>query len=267
MKDTELLLLTMLIFCMILLSLYIFITNKICNSKSSLEYFEFISPDFDKNIEKTILMVGATHGNEPAGHYALKNLSRNLLLRKINKGRLIIIPTVNYCAFQLGIRFIPFIGDLNRKYPINLSKQTSSNKIISQIINFVKEADFILDFHEGEDYNGKDKNSMGSTITPTKNKFSIDLADDIVTELNKSIYEDYKKFRIYTSDKNLISSNPSLYVTQKEIKGSLSYFANILNKNYILVETTGKNKVEPLEVRVSKDNFICDMILKKYNIV
>ena len=267
MNDTEFLLTTLLVISLIIVVLYIFICDKICNSKSSLEYFEFTAPNFNKNTDKTILMVGATHGNEPAGHYALKNLLNNLLNTKIKEGRLIIIPTVNYCAFQLGIRFIPFIGDLNRKYPTSLSNQTSSNKIISQIIDFVKEADFILDFHEGEDYNGRNSRSMGSTITPSNNDFSMELAIEIVKKLNENIYENYKKFKIYTSNEDLIKSDSFLYIIRKNIKGSLSYYSTILNKNYILVETTGKTSVEPLDDRISKDSDICEIVLKKYNII
>jgi len=254
---------TVFIFITLFLILYIYMINRICNSKESLEKFIYTSPNFSKDIHKTILIIGATHGNEPSGYYATKKLMDDLNSNKIklDNGRLILIPALNYCALKMNLRFIPFIGDMNRKYPTKINEKPS-NKIIKQIVDLIDESDFVLDFHEGFDYNRKNSNSMGSTFTPTNNKFSLDLAYEIVDDLNKTINENYKKFRIFTLDKNLTNNDSDIYQKQNEIKGALSYYTNLINKNYILVETSGQDDITSLEERVGQDNFIIDYIIK-----
>lgn len=249
----------MIVILVLLVIFYIYMINKICNN---LEYFTYTSPNFQKDIDKTVLIIGATHGNEPAGYHAIKNLMNDMNSNKIKyTGRLILIPAVNYCALQMKLRFIPFIGDLNRKYPSSIERNPS-NTIIKEIINFVSQADFVLDFHEGYDFNRRNNNSMGSTLT-TSNIFSLNLANEIVIGIDKTINEDYKKFRIYTAEETLIKSNPDLYQKQNVIKGSLSYYAKLINKNYILVETSGQDNIQPIEDRVKQDRFIIDFIIQK----
>ena len=44
----------------------------------------------------------------------------------------------------------------------------------------------------------------------------------------------------------------SLIDSKHEIKGSLHYYANINDKNYILIETTGQNDIQPMNIRVQQ---------------
>jgi hypothetical protein len=265
---TDLLFCFIILFCLTLfiLILYIIMISKICNSKSSLEYYTYNNEDYDIS-QPVIIMLGSTHGNEPAGYYSIKNLMEKLNTGKIkiNNGKLILIPAVNYCAFQLGLRFIPFIGDMNRKYPYNLNTNPS-NKIISQITDLVQKADFILDFHEGWGFNRQNKNSMGSTLTPTNNEICNKLAIQITDSLDKTVDKDYMKFRIYTEDENLIK-NSDLYQKQNKIEGTLSYYCQMLGKNYILVETSGQNNISPLELRIKQNEIIINDILKYYKLI
>jgi hypothetical protein len=162
----------------------------------------------------------------------------------------------------MNLRFIPFIGDMNRKYPTKIN-ENPKNKIIKQIVDFISESDFILDFHEGYDYNRKNLNSMGSTFTPSNNIFSLNLTKQLVDDLNKTIFENYKKFRIFTLNQDLINNDSDIYIKQNQIKGALSYYTNLINKNYILIETTGQNNISPIEERVRQDNYIINYIINK----
>jgi hypothetical protein len=255
------------LFLLIILILYIFIVSKICNGSESPEVYEYQANNFQKSKDPTILMIGGTHGNEPAGYYSLKKLICKLNLNeiKIKKGRLIIIPAVNYCALKLNLRFIPLIGDLNRKYPTKINEKIN-NPIIKKITNLIQESNFILDLHEGFDFNGRNILSMGSTLTHGDTEESLQLSQKIVEEVNKNISIEYKKFRIYTSRKDLLNNN-NLYRKRKNIKGSLSYYTNNLHKDYILVETTGQNNIEPLSHRVKIDMIIINFIMKYYEII
>ena len=259
------LIITIIIF--ILYSCYRSLVN-ICNGDESLEYFVYNNPDFNEATDKTIMMIAGTHGNEPAGHYAINNLIKELNngTKKIIKGRLILVPSVNYCALKVQLRFIPLIGDINRKYPTKVDQHVSS-KINKQIVNLLDKTDFILDFHEGWGFNRQNPDSIGSTFTPTNTEVSNNLSEVLFDIINETITEDFKRFRIITDDDNLVKTNPDMYFKNENIKGSLRYYANLLNKNYILIETTGQNAIQPLEIRINQSENIINVILKNFDII
>ena len=70
-----------------------------------------------------VLMVGGTHGNEPAGTVGLEKLIKSNLY--IKRGKIIIVPKVNKIGLSLGIRF-GFNGflpiDYNRFYPLEYNQ-------------------------------------------------------------------------------------------------------------------------------------------------
>ena len=91
------------------------------------------------------MIIGATHGNEPAGYYCIKEMM-NLLNKQIislKKGKIIFVPVVNYCGYQLNKRGHSVVGD--RLYLEN----RKMNIINKKIIKLSTCANFIIDFHEG----------------------------------------------------------------------------------------------------------------------
>ena len=255
-----------LIIIIVLIIFFIYILNNLCDSLKSLN-----PRIYDTKIKgPTILIIGATHGNEPAGYYAINNLINKLDDKTIilKKGKLILIPAVNYCALKLGIRFIPIIGDLNRKYPIVADYNKSDCAITQQIINYSNESDFILDFHEGWGFNRTNKKSMGSTISPTSTK-SFDIAKILLHNINLTINDNNKKF-VVLADKKMLSDNKSDnfdYSENIDIKGSFRYYQQLLNKDYILIETTGQNNIQPLDIRINQNNIFIQKILEYYKMI
>jgi len=245
----------------VIVILYIIIIDKICNTL--LNYYVYDS----KIPGNTILLISGTHGNEPAGSETIKYLQREINNKNINlkRGKLILIPEVNYCALRLGIRFMPLVGDINRKYPQS-NNEKCNNIIINNIINLALNADFVIDFHEGWGFNKINKKSMGSTITPSNTQVSLKMAQKVLKELNKNIEEKQKKFIILT---NNIPPNKEEYDYNKsiDIKGSLRYFMNINKKNYLLVETSGQDNIQPLHVRIEQNKIIIDTILKENKLI
>lgn len=251
------------ILIVILIIYHFYLTYNVCSGSDSIDIYEFQSENY-KVGDKTILIIGGTHGNEPAGYHAIKTFMKNLNLNKIklNSCKLILIPQVNYCALKIGLRFIPEIGDLNRKYPTSIDGK-SNNNIIKQIQNKISEADFVLDFHEGWGFNRLNGDSMGSTITPTNTELSFNIARDLFSNINKNL-KDHKRFRILTTNSDLVKSDPDLYSLETDIHGSLRYYCNIINKDYILIETTGQNNIQELSVRINQNLFIINHILKSH---
>jgi hypothetical protein len=255
------------IILLIILLIYIFITNRICNSKL-LNYYIYDS----KNKGKTILLIAGTHGNEPAGTYALNELIKKLNNKEIilKSGKLIIIPSLNFCALKLGVRFIIPGGDYNRKYPDNINYNKELYKslypVLNKVIELSQNSDFIIDFHEGWGYNIINNKSMGSSITPTDTNESYIISKLFQNNINSTIKDNNKKFTILFNKKYSNIKN-TYYNTNIDIKGSFRYFNNIYNKNYILIETTGQDNIQPLNIRINQINLFINLLLKYYNLI
>ena len=234
----------LLIFFIICIIYYIY--NKINNICDRVKYYIY-----DSNIKgKTIVILGGTHGDEPAGSYAVHNLMNDLNTKlKLKSGKLILIPDVNYCGLKLFNRNAPTVGDINRQYLVN---NNSISKINQKIKSLINDADFVLDFHEAYNFNRKYPSSLGSTLLPSNTKLSMNIAEKAMNDLNKTIKTDYKKFGI---------------LTDNDIRGTLKDYCNILKKDYILVETTGKEHIQPIEIRVKQDEIIIYSLLKYMNII
>jgi predicted deacylase len=218
--------------------------NNICYKEP--EYFEYTG----KEEGPAILIIGATHGNEPAGYYGIKEYMNKLNRQEITlkRGKIIFIPAVNYCGLKLNNRNHNTVGDINRLYRDNVN-----NNIINKlIINFSKTSDFIIDFHEGYDYANKSDDTLGSTITPAETEKSLEIANIVVNNLNKIINIDYKKFKINHN---------------KKIKGTFRDYVDINKLNYILVETTGQGNVQPLNIRTEQCVNVINSVLENYNMI
>jgi predicted deacylase len=236
------------IILLVIISIIIINNKKIINEICYKEPEYFIYQGREKG--PTILIIGATHGNEPAGYFAIREYINKLNQQEISlkKGKIIFIPSVNYCGLQLNRREHNTIGDINRLYNDN----KNINIINKLIINFSKVSDFIIDFHEGYDYADKSNESLGSTITPNNTDKSLKIAEIVINNLNKIITIEYKKFKINFN---------------KKINGTFREYAELNKLNYILVETTGQNDVQPINIRKEQCINIINSVLKYYNMV
>ena len=229
-----------LIFIILLIIIYYTsIINNICYKEP--EYFIYKG----KEEGSTILIIGATHGNEPSGYFAIKEYMAKLNSQELflKRGKIIFIPVVNYCGLQLNRRNHNTVGDINRLYDI-----TNKNIINKLIADFTNTSDFIIDFHEGYEYANNPSNSLGSTITPSDTNLAETVANKVVENINKNIDIDYKKFKI-NKDKNIM--------------GSLRDYS--IKLNYLLVETTGQNNIQPIEIRVNQCINVINTVLNYFN--
>ncbi|WP_342240422.1 N(2)-acetyl-L-2,4-diaminobutanoate deacetylase DoeB [Inquilinus sp. OTU3971] len=97
----------------------------------------------------TALLTGANHGDEYEGPIALFDLARTLDPAQI-RGRVIIVPAMNYPAFRAGTRTSPIDkGNLNRSFP-GRPDGTPTQKIADYFQrHLLPLADIVLDFHSG----------------------------------------------------------------------------------------------------------------------
>lgn len=97
----------------------------------------------------TALVTGANHGDEYEGPVALLNLARRTKACDI-QGRVIIIPTMNYPAFQAASRVSPIDGvNLNRAFPGR--PDGSVTQVLADYFSrtLLPLADYVLDIHSG----------------------------------------------------------------------------------------------------------------------
>jgi hypothetical protein len=238
--------------------------KKICNNVEIFYYGEKTSSN------KTILILGGIHGNEPAGSIAIKKFMEEINSNntKLNN-RIILIPYVNHCALLLNSRQVPFIGDLNRKFPITANyNENDLHPIIKEILIQINQADFVIDFHEGWGYYKDNTGSIGSTITPTNTDTSNTIADLVYDNLNNTIDDNNKKFTILIDESyndTKIKAEPTKYSKNQDIKYTLRYYASLINKDYILIETSGQNDIQKIDTRVIQARIVIDTVLRFYN--
>jgi len=97
----------------------------------------------------TALLTGGNHGDEYEGPVALFDLARSLAADAV-RGRVIIVPAMNYPAFRAGTRTSPIDkGNLNRTFP-GRPDGTITEKIADYFTrHLLPLADVVLDFHSG----------------------------------------------------------------------------------------------------------------------
>lgn len=97
----------------------------------------------------TALLTGGNHGDEYEGPVALFDLANTLAPDRL-RGRVIIVPAMNYPAFQAGTRTSPIDrGNMNRTFP-GRPDGTVTEKIADYFQRtLLPMADIVLDFHSG----------------------------------------------------------------------------------------------------------------------
>ncbi len=97
----------------------------------------------------TALLTGANHGDEYEGAVALFDLARTIKAAQVT-GRVIIVPAMNYPAFQAGTRTSPIDkGNLNRSFP-GRPDGTVTQKIADYFNRtLLPMADVVMDLHSG----------------------------------------------------------------------------------------------------------------------
>jgi hypothetical protein len=194
---------------------------------------------FSPNSKKTIFILGSVHGNEPAGTKACYKLIEHFN-KNPPKDKVIIMPMPNLLGYYTNNRYQlkPFNSDINRNF-----SDEGKDRISKIILKYVKEADLIIDLHEGYEYHKRYPKSMGSSVIPNKSKVANDIAHKMVQSVNGLIKDKDKKFVV------------SNFYDKEDcyLKDSLACYCNRNNKNFVSIETTGLNpNKQDINVRVGQ---------------
>jgi len=97
----------------------------------------------------TVLFTGGNHGDEYEGPIALHELAQNMEEVDIS-GRVIVVPGMNFPAFQAGTRTSPIDqGNMNRVFP-----GSASGTVTEKIADYFQRvllpmSDYVVDLHSG----------------------------------------------------------------------------------------------------------------------
>ncbi len=94
-----------------------------------------------------VLILGAIHGNEKCGSFALKKFLKLLddAQLTLQKGSVCLVPICNPLAFEQNKRFVE--ENLNRVILPTKNPQTYEAKLANQICPLIEAADYLLDLH------------------------------------------------------------------------------------------------------------------------
>jgi len=223
------------VLCMLLAYLYF--------SAKTPEHFDFGR----QSAPYKVVIIAGTHGNEPAGTEALNQLIDSGYFSNFgekNRDRILlrIVPRVNDIGLRMGIRrqLNLFHPDINRNYIINdyNGQEDGKESVSKYIVNLTKDANLVIDLHEGWGYHQLSPQSIGSTLSYT-GELAGKLARNAVNSLNTTIDIPEYKFVVLNP-----KTHPSC-----DIPTTLRCIREQKQKDYILIETTGQNDIQPLSLR------------------
>ena len=207
----------------------------------------------------TVLILGGTHGNEPAGFETAHRLLKQFSATKLQQGDIFIIPEANKIADLKNKRRIPVPdgvdierGNLNRCYPGD-STGLPMEQAAFQITKLIREENvgLLLDLHESPVFhlewkdNSKQYHGLGQTLIYTPNEKATWLGMVVLDNLNGSIPPGVKQFSL----------------AERPIKHSAAWLAGeIFNISGFTVETCKKL---PLEERIQYQLKIVNTILRE----
>ncbi|MCP5064055.1 MAG: hypothetical protein GY936_16560 [Ignavibacteriae bacterium] len=164
---------------------------------------------FDSGREgKSILILGGTHGNEPAGYEAALRLLNSFESKPPLNGKIIIIPLANIHSVNNYARRVPVPegvdmerGNLNRCYP-GKEDGLPMEQMASQIEKLCKEysIDIFIDMHEARYFHlntPKESNrdqGLGQTIIYYPNDESSWIVMNLLDGINERIENNDEKF-------------------------------------------------------------------------
>jgi len=193
-----------------------------------------------------ICFIAGVHGNEPAASLHLCSLLKTDYFDRMSQRGIFIrvIPRVNEFGLDMGIRYQNslFHPDINRTFG-----EEGENDVISKdMIKLTRDMTLIVDFHEGWGFHLLDDKSLGSTLTVTNDVKS--LGQKIIERINETISDPFRKFVILDR--------------MCKIKEAFSCYNNVRGRNYILVETSGQNNIQDLNIRQDQIQIVIETCLE-----
>lgn len=201
----------------------------------NVEYHDF----GNTNALHKLFILASVHGNEPAGHVALDQMMNSGEMNTLANNNNLFIRVINNpnpFGLRYGTRWQPnpTKPDINRNFSGN-----GDDSVTQSILTLSKGFDLILDFHEGWGFYSDKNGSVGSTLAPTSTQLAEQVAVNAVNLINTKITDPRKKFVVRDRD-------------SCEITTTFACNQENINQPYILIETSGQNDIQPINIRVDQ---------------
>jgi hypothetical protein len=146
----------------------------------------------------TVMIVGGMHGNEPAGAYAAEQIRHWPIVR----GKLVVVPHANVQALAANKRLTPGaeakISNLNRNFAAAARESDPPRGVMAEALWKLVQTErpmWLLDLHEGYDFNQLNADSVGSTIIVQPSPEADEVVNLMLAAVNAGIEEEKKQFR------------------------------------------------------------------------
>ncbi len=184
----------------------------------------------------TALLTGGNHGDEYEGPIALTKLRTRLTSADV-RGRIIIIPAMNYPAFRAAARVSPIDGgNLNRSFPGN-PRGSVTQKIADYFSStLLPMTDYVLDIHSG----GK---TLDFVPFAAMHRTGNDARDEASEAAMLAFGAPY-----------------AMYMTELDPAGLYDTEAEAQSKVFVTTELGGGGTTSPLSVAIAErgaTNFLC----------
>ena len=137
--------------------------------------------------------------------------------------------------------------------------EVARDGLSANVCRIVESADFVVDLHEGWGFHRKNPASMGSGLYPNRSRVATRLSYDIQRGMNESVVvmksadDAYKRFVVE------VNKHPQL----KSLKG----FCEWKGIPYILVETSGQNDIQPMDVRKRQHLYVMRRVFAEFQMM
>ena len=239
-------------FIIIIVSILLILNNININETFTNKCKDLNIIHFNMTNTPKIVIIGGVHGNEYGPVYGIEKFIENNFIKNknIKEGNIIFIPKVNDEGFEKS----RYYTCLDNKYDINRHfNKENKNKNIQKILETIQNSDFVIDFHEGFDFHKINNTSIGSTIKYLNTPKSEKICNHLINNINKTIIEINKKFT-------------PIKEKDRYIKNSLSDYCNLNNIDYNLIEITGQNNKQHLDIRIKQTIIILNSLFKYFKL-
>lgn len=208
-----------------------------------------------------IVIIAGLHGDERAGPELLQMPSTRVWLRRF-PARILVIPVVNGWGYARNVRARnPLGADLNREFA-DLSDEAAA------LLSMMQDADLVIDLHEGWGWHVVQPASIGSTVTPIGPVVD-QVCDPLVAHLNAGLPAP-RRWRVRrTGECDLPGSLGCYFERRLPLEGRhpsrlSEKTTSTTSTEYLLVETTGQNDVQPMAKRLAQLRTILATVLIEY---
>lgn len=141
----------------------------------------------------TIMIMGGVHGDEIAGYLAADIIAT----WSIDRGTLLVLPRANAHAIDTETRYPPGTCDLNASFP-GSAAGNPTERLASDIYQVMEEfrPQWVVDLHEAWEFERVQCNQLGQTIIYPHDGLALEVVEQIIEGLNRSIPEELHQFQV-----------------------------------------------------------------------